>query len=95
MTLPPELASLIMKMTPAPSEMLEQFRDSENLHEMAHVLIDIADLEESCDDVEERIRQYDDHAFTILLFHLGMLRPTVLPMDASMEVSEEQPKLLN
>ena len=75
--LPPELMRLILAMPPAPSEILEKLRDEDNVHDMAHALIDILGLEESCDDVAARIAAYDDQAFTILLFHMGFIRPMV------------------
>ena len=97
--LPPELLSLIMAMEPAPPEILERFRDDENLHEMAHALIDMLGLSEGCDEVVKILEAYDDHAFTVLLFHFGMIRPLLGPEDEDdieEEADEEAPeRLLN
>lgn len=98
MTLPPELVRLVESIEPAPADILATFRN--NLHDVAHALIDIADLDESCDEVEERIATWDDRALTLLLFHLGIIQPVIVPPGAWVQLDDEeegdeQPKLLN
>ena len=79
MILPPELLRLILAVPTAPPEMLDEFRDDEErMHGMAHALIEMADLEDDCHDVEASIRKYDDQHFTVLLFFLGFIESSVL-----------------
>lgn len=100
MNLPPELLRLILAAPPAPTEMLDEFRnDDERMHGMAHALIEMANLDEECHAVENSIRQYEDQHFTVLLFFLGLIDSAVLidvhGDEDEGEGDEVPPRLLN
>lgn len=95
MMFPPELMRLILSMPEPPPEMLREYREPESLHELAHVVIDLAELDEPCDTVVKRLREYNDLHFTLLLFHLGLIHHTFGFDDDEDDESDEAPPLLN